>query len=129
MLQGECVLDAEDIVKLFTIDQVDQHKSEEWVYKVALQVSTSCVALRSTVWQQLRQAMNAAAVRRGCAPCWSITLQLKQHQQMGQQQHASRWQTCRTGCAPCDGAFRGRQPVEAAFTTYLVSLERLHDCW
>jgi hypothetical protein len=35
--QGECALDAENIVKLFTMDMVDQQKVEEYVYEMALQ--------------------------------------------------------------------------------------------
>ena len=38
MVQGECALDAENIVKLFTMDMVDQQKVEEYLYEVALQV-------------------------------------------------------------------------------------------
>ena len=41
MLQGECALDAENIVKLFTMDMVDQQKVEEYVYEMALQVGAT----------------------------------------------------------------------------------------
>ena len=45
-MQGECALDAENIVKLFTMDMVDQQKVEEYVYEMALQVmTTTCPAV------------------------------------------------------------------------------------
>ena len=75
MLQGECALDAEDTVKLFTIDQVDQQKSEEWVYKVALQVITSCIALLNTTRQRSWQPVDVAAGQRLRSRCQSRTLQ------------------------------------------------------
>ena len=36
--QGECALDAENTVKLFTMDQAQPGKADEFTYEIALQV-------------------------------------------------------------------------------------------
>jgi hypothetical protein len=69
MLQGECALDAENIVKLFTMDMVDQQKVEEYVYEMALQVTTDCLAV-SAPCGSIRQPAEAAAGLRGRSQCW-----------------------------------------------------------
>jgi hypothetical protein len=74
MLQGECALDAENIVKLFTMDMVDQQKVEEYVYEMALQVMIHCLALSapcgSSLGSQLRlQQGSGVAVSAGGARC------------------------------------------------------------
>lgn len=38
MAQGECALDAENTVKLFTMDQAQPGKPDEFTYEIALQV-------------------------------------------------------------------------------------------
>jgi hypothetical protein len=65
MVQGECPLDAENLVKLFTMDVVDQYTSEEHVYRVALQVIFNRVTLLSTSGQRSRQPVHAAAAQQG----------------------------------------------------------------
>ena len=65
MVQGECPLDADNTVKLFTMDVVDQYTAEEHVYRVALQVILGRITLLNTSGQRSRQPVRAAAGHRG----------------------------------------------------------------
>ena len=47
--QGECTLDAENTIKLFTMDQVDLQKAEEFKYEIALQVLPAAATVMAGV--------------------------------------------------------------------------------
>lgn len=100
VVQGQCALEAENTVKLFTMDQVEQQKTDAFTYEIALQVCSKLNVMRCSAKSlQLTPAPLAEAGLEGLRAILPPSCQFPRHISAYTQRLQSR-----ADCWECVGA-------------------------